>query len=136
MVLTTESDAVPLAKDWIDQLKEEWRKAGKLVVGHHLKDPPFPHINGNAIFDPEINAKLPQMYGTPLRASWDCYHASKIIPVSFDSPLFVSTHRKETATEEELYAPRIDGIIPAFRHGIKDSSARDIVRKKLCPSKT
>jgi len=136
MVLTTESDAVPLAKDWIDQLKREWEKAGKLVVGHHLPLPPFPHINGNAMFDPEINAKIPQMYGTPLGKTWDCYHAPKLIANGFDSPLIVSRHRTKTITEDELYEPREPGIAPVFFHGCKDSSARDIVRKKLCSPKT
>lgn len=134
-VLTMESDCVPLCRDWIDKLKLEWEKAHKLVVGHYLRDPKLPHINGNGLFDPEINAKIPQMYGTPLGKSWDCHHASKIIPHAYDTPLIISTHRKMTITEKELYAPRLDGITPVFYHGVKDGSARDIVRKKLLKKK-
>jgi hypothetical protein len=137
-VLTTESDSVPLDRDWINKLMMEWDNAvkqGKFIVGcaidKGLRDE---HINGNALWDARLMQKIPTMYGTPHDKSWDVFHAKKYMKHSYDTPFMKSSHNIEKlcpVTEQILYSPRLLGITPVFFHGAKSDKAEKIVRQKL-----
>lgn len=130
-VLTIESDCVPLASDWIHQLKNEWLTANKLAVGCFVGGGVL-HVNGNAMFDVRLMEKIPTMYGTPHEKSWDTHHADKIMPHAYDTPLIVSEHGwKKPITEARLYQSKEGNIKPVLFHGCKHDGARKIVRNKL-----
>lgn len=130
-LITIESDGVPLCKDWLNRMKSEWRSAGKLVVGCYIPGGEAPHFNGNAMFDATITGKFPALRETPVRWSWDAHHAPLLKQLGYDSGLFVSRFNTKTIDEATLYTPRLGNIAPAYHHGVKDCSARNIVRKKL-----
>ena len=132
VVLTTESDAVPTERGWIDRLGAEWVKAqaegkhmtGCLVCGQEN------HYNGNALFDPRWMEFFPSMYGTPHKKSWDVYHAKAIMAAGRPTGAIFSDHQRNTITKDELYRER-GGVVPALFHGTKDDSARKIVMEEM-----
>lgn len=138
-VLTTESDACPLSRDWISKLMMEWDNAKaqkKFIVGCKIEngDPNYTHINGNALWDARITGKIQGMTGTPIFKSWDVYHAPKYMPFAYDSPMMKSDHnieKRKPITEQMLYAPKMPNIVPVFFHGAKSPRAEQIVRAKL-----
>lgn len=130
--MSIESDCVPLQRDWINKLDREWRLKNVDFLGCMPERPPT-HINGNMMFMTTPTAKYRCLNSTPIGNSWDCYHWEKVFkPNGAHTPLIVSRHNCKTIDEETLYAPLFpDESAPVFVHGVKDSSARDIVRKKF-----
>lgn len=132
-ILTMEGDSVPVARDWLQQLKAYWKAhhdEETLIMGHMIEHG-IPHINGNALFSPWLNKVFPEAYGTPSHAAWDMYWAPKFNKVALDCPLIKSYWKTETINKADLFKERCEGIKPVFVHGVKDDSARAIVTKEL-----
>lgn len=130
-IFTLESDTVPLTRDWLDQCLKAWTDSRVQVLGHLVHGHLDPHINGNAMFAPELVTEIPELYSTPPDESWDTFHSKKLVARSKDCPLIVSRHGMKTIDADTLYEGRKDGVGPVFHHGVKDASARTIVRSKL-----
>lgn len=137
MVLTIEPDVVPTRPDWINALKDAWkaRKDDTVCMGHKYEGnhAVAPHVNGNAIFCPNISKKIKGIaQGTPHNWAWDIYWASRgLLERGEDTGLVVNQYKQENATPEKLFQERIKGVAPAFVHGYRDDTARRIIRSRL-----
>jgi len=150
-VLLMEADAVPLAKDWINQLKEEYKlclDAGKFVMGPWLKkgDAPLEHVNGNCILHIDFWQKCKVILRPPVFGGWDATLASNILPHAYPSKLMWSDYHLDTprnpwrgcdylwqakrygAKENKLYG---QDIFPVWLHAAKGYKAMDCVRDRL-----
>lgn len=127
-VLTFEGDAIPVVKDWINQLSAEWNVAaaqGKTIVGCFMPPPlcgPVGHINGNAMFAPDLFARIPQIIGCSPHGGWDFIFAPLFKPHWFKTPLITNYYKSLNITEKEIRRRAPDGRIPAVVHGVKDRS--------------
>lgn len=130
--INLETDAVPTRPGWITELIQEWKGAvehGKSVIGSYRTDP-FPHINGLAVYPRDILVRSGnKLTGGDPRTAYDIRHANQILPLAQPTALIRCEWRKPTVTEAELFdAP--EGIAPAIYHGVKDGSARAIVKAR------
>lgn len=139
-ILMLEPDCVPVARDWIDQLRAEWDNARyqPVVVGCYRDEGvDVPHINGNALFSTRL-ADYVDLSDVP-GLGWD----SAMFKLLFDghgswtwapTPL-ISNLFKETAVPHGRMAvnPFYKGILrpPVLIHGVKDESAWNYARKVL-----
>lgn len=126
VVLTTEADALPLCKDWVEVLLAAWRKEKVQVAGHRLPNGEHDcgHINGNALFAPTISAKEMRLVGCPAQSAWDTYFAQIFERLGWaDIPEIRSIYRKTMITPAELEDVRSQGCV--WLHGVKDNSALD-----------
>lgn len=142
-VLLVESDCCPIYPDWLNRIMNEWKAAqaaGCEVLGH-IQCPPENrfHVNAAGVYMPNLVMKYPQIIGAP-GCGWDWHFGPLLQPVSKSSKEIYMDYNKATTTEEELYAPRVrfkehpNGTTPykpCFIHGVKDDSARKIVRRKF-----
>lgn len=135
--LLFEPDCVPLQRDWIDQLSEEWirtKAAGKQAFGHWNMpggDPQNLHMNGNAVFASNFHDHHPDIWIGPATQGWDFWFRNRIIPLSVDSHLITQFYNRATITKEEISTLTKNGKVPVMLHGIKDDSARRSVRELL-----
>lgn len=130
--MSIESDCVPLQRDWINILDKEWHQKKVDFLGCMPERPPT-HMNGNMMFLTNPTYKYRELNSTPDFNSWDMWHFKKTIqPNGAHTPLIVSRHNCQTIDEDLLYAPLFgDEIPPVFHHGVKNDSARKIVRSKF-----
>jgi hypothetical protein len=135
-VLTFEPDCVPMTKDWIDALSQEYRSRSKPIVGnvHMIGDDP--HINGNAIFPITLARDRPELLQTPPDVAWDYYHRVAIMNQAQDTNLITQYYRGTHLTDEAWRQVQKNGVKPALFHGIKDGTARQLARKHLLRSRT
>lgn len=132
-----ESDCVPLARDWIRQLHEEWFKQNKLILGfiHGKVEHPYPHVNGNLLISPQFYFKNPHFYGCSGVKGWDCAHAKSMLPQATESRLIYNDYSRKTITTEELFAPKhrpkLGMIQPVLYHGVKGRCALNHVKEKF-----
>lgn len=135
-VLLMEPDCIPIARDWIDQLKEEWataRAAGKLLMGTWRDGGGLlGHINGNMIVRPDFAEKV-QMNEVFEWLAWDC----AIVPQVHDqwqvTNLICNRWKEAGLSNEEIMTHRNGVGRPVLVHGVKDDSVWDYARKKLLP---
>lgn len=128
-LLLMEGDCVFTRRTWVEELMEAWEARGdnKHIIG--TKQEAIPgwsndHINAVALYDPEITRKFPFLIGGPMHLGWDTHHGPALLPFAEDSKLFKLDYKRETITEEELFA---EGS-PLVYHGVKDNSAIEAVR--------
>lgn len=132
-----EPDCVPLARDWIKQLHDEWFSQTKLILGYiyGYNEHPTPHVNGNLMISPEFFKKNPQFYGCSGRKGWDCAHAKRMLPAATESRLIYNDYARQSITSEELfcrkYRLKLGWIQPVLFHGVKSHDAIDHVKKKF-----
>lgn len=140
--LFIEPDCCPMRKGWVGEIYAEFKTKGKMVGGFWYtdKDHPTAHINGAAVFNPMIRAKHRDFFWSDNRVGWDCFHAPMLLQEGYASPLFWVDYKRATIDEHSLFAnkkwpkhhPCHKAKTPiAFYHGVKDSSARQAVRKRL-----
>lgn len=136
-VLTIEADSCPVAVDWIDRLLTEWRSSKTAVLGSwsHVDDPRRPqglgHINGNALFAPDLLLRDSSLYGTPSGSAWDTWHAPALHRLGWrNTGLMRNLYRRETIDDDEVSRQIDDGAV--YIHGVRDDSLREWARKKLC----
>ena len=132
--LILESDCVITRQEWDKELWAEWQKArsmGKDVCGTVL---PWGwkgcgnHVNASAIWGRKAAAKIPGIHvGKPMgKIAWDYYYGRVTTPLCYNSKLFKLDYKRATIGYEELCEQEC-----LILHGIKDSSARDGIRRKF-----
>ncbi len=132
-VLLMEPDDVPLARDWIDQLKAEWeiaRENGAWIMGS-VRQPaghPYPHCNGNCVIRPDF-AALVDINRVPPGFAWDCSVAPQLQGRMHATGLIRNDFQSRGATEELLRTPEVGTVRPVLSHGFKDRSAMEIARR-------
>jgi hypothetical protein len=135
--LLFEPDCIPLRKDWLDALSEEWERvkaAGKECFGHwhHLgAEDEGLHMNGNAVFETAFFDKHPTWIVGTATQGWDFFFRDKILPISEDSNLIFQHWNRWGMSADELDNMTKNGVRPALFHGVKTSDARQHARKFL-----
>lgn len=129
--INLEPDCCPLCPGWFTKLTEEYKSRATSILGY-IHDNPKRHVNGVAVYATDIWRRVPggALGGGNPTIPFDLRHASNLLPLAQHTDLMRFQHRKPTITAEELYAPSADGTVPVLYHGVKDSSAREIVRAK------
>lgn len=136
-IFTLEGDCIPVVSDWIDQISAEWDCAatqGKFVVGCFMPPPlcgPIGHINGNALFPPDLFARVPQVIGCSPHNGWDAMFAVFFEPHWFKTPLITNYYKSLSVTERDFRRVAADGRIPALIHGVKDLSCENFADRIL-----
>lgn len=140
-IFTFEPDGVPLELDWVEQLRQEWLANQPCHALGHIAMPPehtISHMNGNAVFSHNIANDL-RLRGCPIAHPWDWYHAPKLKPHWKASELIFNHYNTREITKDILFGPKVrrcypyngKEIKPVWYHGVKDSSARVLVKEKL-----
>jgi hypothetical protein len=138
-----ESDCVPLARDWIEQLQREWYERDQSILGfiYGPGDHPIPHVNGNLMISPRFQRECREFFACPSHAGWDCAHAKAMLKHARASRLIFNDYSRKSIGREELFAPKSYGarhplanqtVQPVFYHGVKGTDAIDCVRKEFC----
>ncbi len=130
-VLTTEVDAVPLAKDWQERLLSRW-DGKSLVKGHWINNGDFDcgHINGNALFAVDTFARSSKFLGAPADKGWDTWFAPEMKRLGWEDIKEIrSLFRRKDLNEKEWNELVKDGCV--WLHGFKDDSALEMAKKKL-----
>lgn len=125
-VLLMEADCVPVARDWINQLKADWNRAeaaGKLVLGSWRPEcTPNGHINGNLLFSPSLYHAV-KLKPCPPKKSWDVWWVRYFEPVWMRTGLIANRYAEMYVSEAKLATPECGTKPPVLVHGIKDGSA-------------
>lgn len=141
-VIFLEPDVVPLRAGWINEVYDEFLSKGKLCGGflYTKMDHPISHINGAMIISPRIRQTYRDFFWAPNNVGWDCYHAPMLVQNGYASPLFWVDYKRGTIDRATLYRKikwaahhpcHKTKVQPCLYHGVKDGSAREIVRRKL-----
>jgi hypothetical protein len=142
-ILFMEPDCVPVARDWIDQLRAEWddlnlhRDTDLSVVGcFRSLGVDIPHVNGNALWNPRI-AEWYDLKAKP-GLGWDSSVALEMSTDDYRNTELISNLFKETNMPEERMRvnPFSLGLLnparpPVLIHGVKDESAWNYAKKAM-----
>jgi len=127
-----ESDIVPLKRDWLELVDAEWqeaRAAGKIVMGAWSPDhSDFGHVNGNLLFHPELCDRVQGMEGSAPHIGWDVYHAHRLVRHWWKSRQMANYYRATNVGPSNLWP---EGEPYSFLHGVKDDSAKRLVRERF-----
>lgn len=129
--LNLESDCCPTQQGWIGKLWQEWKDAesqGFACIGHVQNEHPIPHMNGVGVYAIDMFNRVPanKLNGGAPHIAYDIDHAKDILPLARDTSMIRLNFKRPTITTSELFA---SGAV--VYHGVKDASARTIVRSKL-----
>lgn len=127
-VLTTEADAIPIVLDWDSSLLNAWRRENVRTAGHHMDygEHDCGHINGNALFAPDIVRFSSKLTGCADHRAWDTWLAPVFESLGWaDIPEIRNWYGKKKVAEEELRRAIDHGCV--WLHGVKDDSAADLV---------
>lgn len=135
-VYLIESDVMPVCKDWLARISDEWDVAqehGKFILGswspYHS---PVGHVNGNMLVAPDLVFRLSDIISCPFRAGWDAHFGPKFSPHWWKSVLLQNHYDYRANIPPEILWSGVDGVTPpAVVHGVKDNSAERQVREKL-----
>lgn len=147
-VLFIESDAVPLHKNWINLLIEEYKACGKMIMGSWLVagNGGGVHVNGNCIMHLDFWKVNKAIFNPPNRGGWDAILAPSILPNAHPSRLMFSDYHLGTPSNpwrgcDYLWEPKIhphpsnplynQHLQPVWLHGPKITIGQDCVRKRL-----
>lgn len=138
-VLLLEPDCVPVAADWLDQLRREWDFAKSLmsdpwVVGCYRDQAvDRPHVNGVALWTPDLAAKVDfavNMTGL----GWDSAIAPQLpghwFKTSLISNLFKETNIPASRIMQNPFVP-VGAPPPVLIHGCKDESVWNHATKTI-----
>lgn len=134
--LLFEPDCIPLRRDWINQLSDEWEKTkalGKEAFGHWHQQggPETLHMNGNAVFSTRFIDHHPNILIGPSTMGWDFFYRDHYIILSRDSDLIYQHYNRHEMTQGDWVTIGKNGTRPALFHGIKTSHGRELVRANL-----
>lgn len=136
-MLFMEPDCVPCKKDWIQQLLDSWEARvlnGKLVMGCLRRDAvDTPHINGNAVYSPEVGCKFDWEPTKSAAIGWDSAMAAQFKDHWSCTGLIVNLWKEanipDSRMEENPFSrPQMP---PCLIHGVKDDSAYNFARRKM-----
>lgn len=131
-VLLMEADCVPVAKDWINQLKGDWMRAqaaGKLVLGSwraacHANG----HINGNMLFSPSL-VRAAGVKPCPAKKPWDVFYVKYFEPVWMRTGLIANRYCEMYLDAAKIETPECGTRRPVLVHGVKDNSVWEYAQK-------
>lgn len=83
--LWLESDMIPLAPGWLDQLEDDYKRRSMPFYGV-IHDLPFKHLNGGAIYPINASALNPFILGTS-GLPFDCIRPDLTLRHAYNSPL-------------------------------------------------
>lgn len=135
--LLFEPDCVPMSKDWLDRLSDEWERTqqlGKEAFGHWhggCESVPELHLNGNAVFMTAFYDMHPDMIIGSANQGWDFFYRHKFLPISRDSNLIFQHWNRYGFSLEEFQGIEKNGEHPVFFHGIKTPEGRAFARQLL-----
>lgn len=133
-VLTTEADAFPLCEKWPEKLLKAWEEAEAKVVGHHLPngDHACGHINGNALFAPDVGLADKDLVGCSSFKAWDTWFAPIFEKIGWrDIPEIRNWYRRTNVSFEEL--DRLVEEDCVWLHGVKDDSVIEWAKVRIAP---
>lgn len=132
-VLTFEPDCVPLRHDWIEELMTAWMTApvDTRVVGSRCQmGMPHEHINGNAIFHPNIMYIHPELALS--QGNWDVFHRKLLLRIGAHTNSIEQLYaHRDPVSREFIEEIRSKYRQPALLHGVKDGSARAVIREMI-----
>lgn len=120
-ILTFESDNLPLKRDWIDILANEWKEHHRdmLAVGNIWPEPTL-HVNGNGMFSLRLQEKLgARMHGCAAHQPWDLHLAKWLLPKAKDTNELYQVYNGTIKDLYELAKVKKNGNRPALLHGLK-----------------
>lgn len=131
-ILTTEADTCPLTADWDERLARVWNDGHAKVMGFwHDSGSKVGHINGNALFDPQLVSLSTWLNGCPEQVAWDTEHAPLFKQLGWAKCREIhSMWNTSTLGMDELDALRGQGVV--WLHGVKDGSVRAWADLVLC----
>ncbi len=125
-VLCFEPDCVPICKNWINELKDEWQRLNKYVVGSETFHWQM-HLNGNAMYSGDMKflewaVKGLTVQGCPQREPYDIYLFPQFARwgVGYSRKIANRCGQKSMEPKEAEWLREKMGI--AFVHGVKDDS--------------
>ena len=129
--INLEADCCPTHPGWINSLITRYKASAPALAIGHINERPVKHLNGVAVYSTDL---LPKVFG-PVASGhamspYDLVQAPKILPVSVDCPEIFLDFNRPTITAEDLFSSRKQGQVPSLFHGVKDGSARAIVRAR------
>lgn len=148
-VFTFEPDCVPIKKDWIKNIHNEWREKQCLVLGHFVSQHKYisDHINGNMVVSPFIldmifDKKIPE------KQAWDvvlynefkylCKQSNEIFSIIdiYNKPIEnLGNLLNATKIHDQNNYGLNKRIKPSFIHGIKDNSGIKLIKDLLYSGK-
>ena len=131
-LLSIESDSCPLSDDWLEVLSREWDENKVCVMGawdsRNGDCPGIGHINGNGMFDINIDGKAGTPLLPPSGKGWDTYFASLFKRLGWQGTYAIrNIWNCPTLSEDQFIRLKQDGAV--FLHGIKDNSVRKLYLK-------
>lgn len=138
-VYLIESDVLPMRRDWLKLLSQEWDEGaakGKLLLGSwHPFHSSVGHLNGNMLVDPQIVSKIKGLEACRPGQAWDTEFALKFEPHWTKSRQMANHYNFQRSISPEVLFSSVDGKTPvAVVHGIKDASGERQVRPLLFPT--
>ena len=151
-VLTFEPDCIPMKKDWIKNIHNEWKESKCMVLGHRVPDNHIvgPHISGNLIVSPIINNLMNLHCDDGFGWDWFLWKYMKYVyKQSFEifsirsvypEAILVNFEKEKVKNMCKIYDENTGGINkkikPSLIHGIKkDSSGINEIRDFLFSGK-
>ncbi len=123
-----EPDCVPMRRDWIKILSDEWEKRdnNKFIVGFsHQVDPGNPdsmHVNGNSLYDQQIARLLPEITSCD-RVAWDWQCRHKMLNHAYHTNVIINKYKATSVTEQEFKSFNQFAVV----HGYKIDSLIKLV---------
>lgn len=131
-VFTFEADCIPVHREWVNRLHKEWdetERIGKWLTGWLGPHADTGHINGNALFHPNIFHFIPQIAGAPANVAWDCAFARLLQPHWRAAAFLENLYNQRGNSEEQLQDIVNSGVV--LIHGVKDLSVENFADKLL-----
>lgn len=132
-ILTFESDNLPLKRDWINILINEWKENHRdmLAVGN-IWPIPIPHVNGNGMFSMRLQDKLgARMHGCAAHKPWDLHMAKWLLPKAKDTNELSQVYNGTIKDLYELAQVKKNDYRPALLHGLKGIKHLELAKRFL-----
>lgn len=127
-----EADGYPLARDWIDQLKDAHQATldqGKLVTGPRMRWDP--HINGTLVMHARCWEDHPSLHRCPSAQPWDIFHGHALLSEAGTHPkmnIITNMYGMENMSDQVWHTL---GINSAWGTSCKDGLGQYWARKNL-----
>jgi hypothetical protein len=126
-MLWCEADTVPMHKDWVPAIEEEYQKCGKAFLGDY-HECEISHMTGNAVYSPNWRQLAPSLARLPQprpEQGWDSMCAHETVPQMARSKTIQQVWRPPLITDAWLQENIPDTT--ALFHQCKDGSLIDVL---------
>lgn len=147
-VMFIEADCVPLRKNWISELYNEYKGSGKEISGCWLKkqDAGIEHVNGNCLISINFWRRCKEIFWPDVKGGWDATLRYHMLPVAHPSKLIWSDYQLGLPKNpwrgcDYLWAPKRfndpenalygQDLYPCWFHGIKVPNGLECARNRL-----